>query len=128
MRQSASRQVPGRPERIVAPWNWSTFLEGLSTEVAGVPVVVDVSAQGLNHAVVARGILEAMLYDERGDVVEIAVQVPTPGRPSLLRHHVSEPLSISTDSEGLRPATIRVEGADGRLTRIRLLPSPAFGG
>jgi hypothetical protein len=128
MRPSSSRPAPRIPERIVAPWNWSAFLDEFTTEVAGSPVVVDVSAYGMRHAVVARGILEVMLFDERGDVVEIAVQIPAPGRPSLLRHHVSEPLSISTDAEGLRPTTLRVEGTDGRITQVQALPSAAFGG
>src|SRR4051794_32506523 len=62
--------------------DWSTFLDAVSWELAGSPVIVDVTSRDDARAVVARGVLHALMYDARGDVIEVAVRIPTPGRIS----------------------------------------------
>ena len=52
-----------------------------------------------------------------------------PSRISILRHLVSRPTGIASDSaKGLLPSLVLIEDGDGALTRVRLLPSPAFVG
>jgi hypothetical protein len=112
---------------VLAPDDWSSFLDAVSGELAGSPVVVDVTAPGDARGVIARGVLQALLYD--GDVIEVAVRMPTPGRISVLRHLISRPTGVASDSaKGLLPSLVLVEDGDGALTRVRFLPSPAFGG
>jgi hypothetical protein len=112
---------------VLAPDDWSSFLDAASWELAGSPVVVDVTSPGNARGVIARGVLQALLYD--GDVIEVAVRMPTPGRISVLRHLISRPTGVACDSaKGLLPSLVLIEDGDGALTRVRFLPSPAFGG
>jgi len=114
---------------VLAPDDWSTFLDAVSWELAGSPVVVDVTSPGDARAVIARGMLQALLYDARGDVIEVGVRIPTPSRISVLRHLISRPTGVASDSaKGLLPSLVLIEDGDGELTRVRFLPSPAFGG
>ena len=114
---------------VLAADDWSTFLDAVSWELAGSPVIVDVTSRDDARAVVARGVLHALLYDERSDVIEVAVRIPTPSRISILRHLISRPTGIASDSaKGLLPSLVLIEDGDGALTRVRLLPSPAFSG
>jgi hypothetical protein len=114
---------------VLAPEEWSTFLDAVSAELAGSPVVVDVALRGTPRTVVVRGVLHALVYDPRGDVLEVAVQTPTPNRISVLRHLISHPTGVATDcAKGLLPSLVVVEDANGDVTRVRLLPSPAFSG
>ncbi len=114
---------------IVAASEWSAFLDAVSAELAGSPVIVDVESPECARAVVARGVLHAVLYDQRGDVVEVAIQTPTPARISVLRHLITCPVGVASDAaRGLLPSLLVIEGDDGVVTRVRLLPSPAFGG
>ena len=70
-----------------------------------------------------------LLYDARGDVIEVGVRIPTPSRISVLRHLISRPIGVASDSaKGLLPSLVLIEDGDGELTRVRFLPSPAFGG
>ena len=112
---------------VLAPDDWSSFLDAVSGELAGSPVVVDVTTRDDARGVIARGVLQALLYD--GDVIEVAVRVPTPGRISVLRHLISRPTGVASDStKGLLPSLVLIEDGDAALTRVRFLPSPAFGG
>ena len=114
---------------VLAPDDWSTFLDAVAWELAGSPVVVDVTSPGDARAVIARGVLQALLYDARGDVIEVGVRIPTPSRISVLRHLISRPIGVASDSaKGLLPSLVLIEDGDGALTRVRFLPSPAFGG
>jgi|1186.fasta_scaffold125940_1 hypothetical protein len=112
---------------VLARDDWSLFLDAVSGELAGSPVVVDLTARGDVRGVIARGVLQAMRYD--GDVIEVAVRMPTPGRISVLRHLISHPTGVASDSaKGLLPSLVLIEDGDGALTRVRFLTSPVFGG
>ena len=114
---------------ILAPDDWPAFLDAVSDEMAGSPVIVDVTSTDRPRAVVARGVLQVLLYDPRSDVIEVAVRTPTPHRISVVRHRVSRPTGVASDSaKGLLPSHVLIEDADGDMTRVRLLPSPAFSG
>ena len=118
---------PGAVRRIVSPPDWSAFMDELSSELAGAPAVVDVSWHGLPPTQVVRGVVQAFLYDPRADVLEVAVRIPTPGPVSVLRHLVDHPASIVSDAAvGMLPTLVCIEDADGRVTRVRIPPSPAF--
>jgi hypothetical protein len=109
--------------------DWSTFLDAVSWELAGSPVIVDVTSRDDARAVVARGVLHALMYDARGDVIEVAVRIPTPGRISVVRRLISRPTGVASDAaKGVLPSLVLIEDGDGVLTRVRLLPSPAFSG
>ena len=111
---------------VLAQEDWSTFLDAVSWELAGSPVVVDATSRGDTRAVVARGLLHALSYDERGDVIEVAVRVPTPGRISVVRHLISRPSGVASDSaKGAAPEP----GAHrGRRRCADPRPPPAFSG
>src|SRR6476659_6881126 len=68
---------------ILAPDDWPAFLDAVSGELAGSPVIVDVTSSNRPRAVVARGVLQVLLYDPRSDVIEVAVRTPTPDRISV---------------------------------------------
>ena len=45
-----------------------------------------------------------------------------------MRHLISRPTGVASDSaKGLLPSLVLIEDGDGDMTRVRLLPSPAFG-
>jgi hypothetical protein len=114
---------------IRAPDDWAAFLDAVSGELAGSPVIVDVTSSDRPRAVVARGVLHVLRYDPRSDVIEVAVRTPTPHRISVVRHRVSRPTGVASDSaKGLLPSLVLIEDGDGDMTRVRLLPSPAFSG
>jgi len=74
-------------------------------------------------------VLQTLLYDARGHVIEVGIRTPTPSRISILRHLISRPAGVASDSaKGLLPSLVLIEDGDGTLTRVRFLPSPAFGG
>ena len=127
MQPATSPISPGALRRLVAPADWSDFLDQVSMELANAPVLVDVSWHGLPPTQVARGVVQAFLYDSRADVIEIAIRIPTPGPFSVLRHLIDRPESVVADAAiGLLPSMVRIEDADGRVTRVRIPPSPAF--
>ena len=130
MSQTFTRPLPALGVGgVIATTEWSAFLDAVSAELAGSPVALEVASPGQPRAVLARGVLHSLLYDPRADVIEVAVQTPTPGRISVLRHLISRPVGVASDStHGLLPSLVLVEDGDGEVTRVRLLPSPAFGG
>jgi hypothetical protein len=119
----------GVVDRVVSRSEWSAFFDGVMAEVSGLPVAVEICRRGRVARTAAHGVLSALLYDERGDMVEIAVQAPTPGRVAVMRHLITSPVHVTTDAAiGLLPATIMVQDAGGDVTRLRLEPSAAFAG
>jgi hypothetical protein len=114
---------------VIDTSEWSSFLDAVSGELAGSPVAIEVASPGQPRVVMARGVLHSLLYDARGDVIEVAVQIPAPGRISVLRHVISGPMGVASDStKGILPSLLVMEDSNGEVTRLRLLPSPAFGG
>jgi hypothetical protein len=126
---SSTLSHAGVADRVVSRSDWSAFFDGVMTEVRDLPVTVEIRRRGRISRTAAHGVLNALLYDERGDVVEIAVQAPTPGRIAVMRHLITNPVHVTTDAAiGLLPATVMVQDAGGDVTRVRLEPSPAFSG
>jgi hypothetical protein len=119
----------GVVDRVVSRSDWSALFDGVMAEVEGLPVAVEIRRRGRIARTSAHGVLNALLYDERGDIIEIAVQAPTPGRIAVMRHLITSPVHVTTDAAiGLLPATVMVQDAGGDVTRLRLEPSPAFSG
>jgi hypothetical protein len=73
--------------------------------------------------------LQAVGYDRRDDVFEVAAARGGPHLPSVLRHMVDHPERIVVDSWTLlAPMTISVDGRDGVRTVIKIADQPEFGG
>ena len=125
---SSTLSQDGAAERVVPAADWRTFLDEVAVEMAGLPVAIEVRRRERMTRMAARGVLHALLYDVRDDVIEIAVQTPTSGRVAVMRHLIARPARVVADAAGLAPATVVVQGADGDVTRLRILPSPAFSG
>jgi hypothetical protein len=69
--------------------------------------------------------LQALTYDHRDDVFEVAAARGGPRPPSVLRHLVDHPARIEVDSYTLlAPMTIAVDGQDGGRTVISIEREP----
>jgi hypothetical protein len=105
---------------------WASFLDDLADERRGAPVLLVVDWSSAGEEVEAHDVLlQGLVYDRRSDVVEISAQRPSPAGPTVLRHHVSAPQAVDVDSPaGILPREVRVTGADGVVTSVRLDPAP----
>jgi hypothetical protein len=115
-------------ERVVPAAEWQSFADAGTTELAGLPVVLDVASPGQAARPLARGVLEGLSYDPRGRVIEVAVRIPTPGAAAVLRHLIARPVTVNTVARGLRPNTVLIWDCDGELTRLRVADPSAFTG
>jgi predicted RNA-binding protein YlqC (UPF0109 family) len=101
---------------------WSEYLEALSRELLNAPVSIEVTEEsGPTMVEAERLALQALLYDRRDDVFEVAVARRGEHVPGLLRHLVDHPSRLAIDTETmLAPMTISVDGRDGARTVIRV--------
>ena len=109
---------------------WSEYLDALSKELLNAPVSIEVTEPAGPTMVEARRLaLQALAYDRRDDVFEIAAARGGPRVPSVLRHLVDRPQRVAVDtSTMLAPITISVEGSDGARTVIRVEREPDISG
>jgi hypothetical protein len=71
--------------------------------------------------------LQAISYDPRDDVLEVAVGGRGVRYPIVLRHFISNPKTISVEETGEPdPAAIEVTDPSGVRTLIRLFEAPAL--
>jgi len=101
---------------------WSRLLDEVVAERSNASTLVEVETEGLSPRVEERGLLmRSMSYDPHRDVFEITVVLPDPHREASLTHVVERPTAIEVDAPaGVIPREIRVRGADGGCTTIRL--------
>jgi hypothetical protein len=105
---------------------WSEYLEAVSKELLNAQVSIEVIAALGPPAVRAdRLALQAVTYDSREDVFEVAAARGGPRPPRVLRHMVDHPARIEVDSYTLlAPMTISVDGRDGGRTVITIQREP----
>ena len=102
---------------------WKEYFDSISSSTAGRVVTIEVMSEQLGDQVdVERLPLQAIGYDPKDSVLEIAVGGRGLRFPVLLRHFISDPQAISVEESGpLSPVAILVTDASGAKTLIRLL-------
>jgi Family of unknown function (DUF5335) len=108
---------------------WSEYFDALSRELLQAPTTIEVvDTSGPASVEAKRLALQALTYDRRDDVFEVAVAQGAPHLPGVLRHMVDHPARVAVDNHTmLAPMTIAVEGRDGVRTTIRIEPDPEVG-
>jgi hypothetical protein len=116
--------------RELAPEAWSEYLDAVSRELLNSRVSIEIFQDSQPPLVEAQTMaLQAVGYDRRGDVFEVAAARGGPRLPATVRHMVDHPERIVVDSWTLlAPMTISVDGRDGVRTVIRIAPEPDFSG
>jgi uncharacterized protein DUF5335 len=109
---------------------WDEYFDSLSRELLNAPVSIEILSPDRPRAVEARRLaLQALSYDRRDDVFEVAAARGAPRLPSCLRHLVSHPKHVYVDSDTmLAPMTIAVDDSEGVRTVIRIEYDGAFSG
>ena len=116
--------------RELAPEAWSEYLDAVSKELLNADVSIEIIQAADETQVQARHLaLQAVGYDRRDDVFEVAAARGGANLPSMLRHLVDHPKRIITDSWTLlAPMMIAVDGRDGARTIVRIARKPDFAG
>ena len=112
--------------RELAHETWSEYFAAASKELLNAPVSIKVVGADGPPAVQAEHLaLQALAYDRRDDVFEVAAARGGSDLPRVLRHMVDHPERVAVDSHTmLAPMTIAVEGRDGLRTVIRIERDP----
>jgi len=116
--------------RELAPEAWSEYLDAVSRELLNADVSIEVIVESDPPMIEAQHLaLQAVAYDRRGDVFEVAAARGGPHLPSMLRRLVDHPRRIVVDTWTLlAPMTIAVDGGDGVRTVVRIAREPEFAG
>jgi len=102
--------------------DWPAYLDSIASSTEGMLVTVELMSEQLGDQTdVERLPVQAISYDPRDDVLEVAVGGRGTRYPVVLRHFVSSPTAISVEEtpEG-GPSAILVTDAGGVRTLIRL--------
>lgn len=112
--------------RELAHETWSEYFDAASKELLNAQVSIKiVGAAGPPRVQAEHLALQALVYDRRDDVFEVAVARGGPHVPSVLRHMVDHPERVAVDTDTmLAPMTIAVDGRDGLRTVIRVERDP----
>jgi len=107
--------------------SWVEYFDSIAPNIEGVLVTIEVMSDALGDQVdVERLPLQAIGYDPKDDVVEVAVGGRGMRYPVLLRHFISSPQTISVEESGpLNPRAILVTDGSGVRTLIRLFEPTA---
>jgi hypothetical protein len=114
--------------RELDPENWADYLDSLTLRSEGLLVTVEVMSGQLGDQVdVERLPLQAISYDRRDDVLEIAVGGRGVRYPVVLRHFISNPRTVSVEEASeLDPEAILVTDTSGVRTLVRLFEAPSL--
>ena len=112
---------------------WAAYLEQLTIELRNVPVTIEVTSPQEEDASTGREAthmaLQALAYDQRDDVFEVAAAHGGPHLPTVLRHLVDHPARIEVDGPvAITPRYIAVLGEAGVRTVVRISPEGEFSG
>jgi Family of unknown function (DUF5335) len=102
---------------------WPAYFDSIASSVEGMLATIELMGEQLGDQTdVERLPVQAIGYDPRDDVLEVAVGGRGTRYPVVLRHFISNPTSISVEEplEG-RPSAILVTDPAGVRTLIRLL-------
>ena len=113
----------------LAAERWQEYFDSISPNIDGMLVTIEVMSEQLGDQLDVQQLpLQAIGYDPKDDVLEVAVGAVCV-IPSLLRHFISDPQTISVEeSSSLRPTAILVTDASGVKTLIRLSEPVAVDG
>jgi hypothetical protein len=106
----------------LSPERWVAYFDSIAPSIEGLPVTIEVMSENLGDQTnVERLPLQAIAYDHKDDVLEVAVGGRGPRYPVVLRHFISSPQTISVEESGqTTPIAILVTDAGGDRTLIRL--------
>jgi hypothetical protein len=101
---------------------WHEYFDSLTPNIEGMLVTIEVmEEQAGDQLDVERMPLQAISYDPRDDVLEIALGGRGVRYPVVLRHFISAPRTISVEeSSSITPTAILVTDGSGARTLIRL--------
>jgi hypothetical protein len=107
---------------------WVEYFDSIAPAIDGLLVTVEVMSEQLGDQVdVERLPLQAIGYDPKDNVLEIAVGGRGVRYPVLLRHFISDPQVVSVEESGpLSPRAILVTDGSGVKTLIRLFEAPTL--
>ena len=101
---------------------WPKYLDSIASSIEGLLVTVELMDEQLGDQTdIERLPVQAISYDPRDDVLEVAVGGRGTRYPVVLRHFISSPTAISVEEspEGA-PTAILVTDPSGVRTLIRL--------
>jgi hypothetical protein len=101
---------------------WHEYFDSLTPNVEGMLVTIEVmEGQEGDQLDVERMPLQAISYDPRDDVLEVALGGRGVRYPVVLRHFISAPRTISVEEESsITPTAVLVTDGSGVRTLIRL--------
>jgi hypothetical protein len=100
---------------------WPTYFDSMTASIEGTLVTVELMGEQLGDQTdVERLPVQAISYDPRDDVLEVAVGGRGTRYPVVLRHFISSPTTISVEELEGRPNAILVTDPGGVRTLIRL--------
>jgi hypothetical protein len=105
---------------------WGVYFEDLSRELSTTTATVEVDGLDIGAQIEGEDlVLDGISYDHRDDIVVIGL-APL-GSAEAVEHFVSGPQRIYIESgEGILPAVLDIEDAEGQKTIVRLRPAPAL--
>jgi hypothetical protein len=106
---------------------WAEYFDSIAPSIDGMLVTVEVMSEQLgDQPDVERLPLQAISYDPKDKVLEVAVGGRSVRYPVVLRHFISSPQTVSVEESGpLNPRAILVTDASGDRTLIRLFEPAA---
>lgn len=107
---------------------WSEYLDAVSAELVNAPVSIEVTGDPEPPVLEAHRVaLQALGYDDRDDVFEVALARDGADMRGVLHRLIDHPRRIETDSDTLlAPMTIAVDGQDGLRMVITIDSEPEF--
>jgi hypothetical protein len=113
----------------LAAEEWVEYFDSIASSTDGQLVTIEVMSEELGvQTDVERLPLQAIGYDPKDNVLEVAVGGRSTRYPVVLRHFISNPQAISVEDVGrAAPSAILVTEASGTRTLIRLFEPVALG-
>jgi hypothetical protein len=101
---------------------WHEYFDSLTPSVEGMLVTIELMGEQVGDQLDAERMpLQALSYDPKDDVLEIALGGRGLRYPVVLRHFISSPHTISVEESGsITPTAILVTDGGGVRTLIRL--------
>ena len=101
--------------------SWPAYFDSIASSIEGMLVTVELMGEQLGDQTdIERLPVQAISYDPRDDVLEVAVGGRGTRYPVVLRHFISSPTAISVEELEGRPSAILVTDPGGVRTLIRL--------
>jgi Family of unknown function (DUF5335) len=105
---------------------WHSYLDSFTEAASGMLVTAHVMDESLGDQIdIERLPLQAVSYDPRDDVLEVAVGGRGTRNPIVFRHLISAPRRVEVEERAaLEPVAIEVTDQDGVRTLIRFYEPP----